>query len=196
MSSNPMFNNRVFEEGMASEAPMTLQGVVNKTLVLSCLTVASGYFTWDLLAKGFIDKANLLAIVGLFFGFVLCIITSFKPNTAKITAPVYALCEGLVLGSISFSFEAMSKGIVLNAVAITITTLFVMLLLYKARIIVATEKFKKVILLSTISIALFYLIGIIASFFGYNMTIFNNGPAGIAISMGICIVAALNFILM
>ncbi len=195
MSSNPMFNNRVFEEAIASDEPMTLQGVVNKTLVLLLLTVASGYYTWDLLVKGFADKAHILAIAGIIFGIVLCFLTSFRPNSAKITAPAYAICEGLVLGSISYMYEALYGGIVLNAVAITITTLFVMLFLYKAKIIVATEKFRKVILLATISIALFYLIEIIASFFGYNMTIFNNGPTGIAISMGICIVAALNFII-
>ena len=195
MSSNPMFNNRILNDAIASDEPMTLQGVINKTIFLLLLVTMSGYFTWDLLAKGFADKAQLLAVAGVICGFILCLFTIFKPNTSKITAPAYALCEGLVLGSVSFAFESMLNGIVLNAVAITLIVLFVMLGLYKAKIITATEKFKKVVMVSTLAIAIFYFVGFIAALLNHPMTIFNGGIVGIVVSFVICVIAALNFII-
>ena len=86
-------------------------------------------------------------------------------------------------------------GIVQNALMITILTLFVMLGLYKAKIIQATPTFKKVVITSTSAIAIFYLTDIVASFLGHPMTVFNGGLMGIGITLIFCVVAALNLIL-
>ena len=59
----------------------------------------------------------------------------------------------------------------------------------------ATDKFKKVIIISTISIAVFYLIALLGTFLGFRFTLFDGGIIGIGVSFAICAVAALNFII-
>ena len=195
MTSNPMFNSRVTENVLTDEKPMSIQGSINKTIVLTLIVALSGAYTWNLCLGGFSDKADLLAIFGAVVGLVLAIITSFRPQNAKILAPVYAVCEGLVVGSISYTFNSFYQGIVVNAVSITILALLTMLFLYKTKVIQATEKFRQVILISTIAVAIFYLAGFIGALFGHPMTIFNGSMVGIVVSFVICGIAAFNFIL-
>ncbi len=194
MTSNPMFRENVMENVILDSKPMTVQGSINKTLFFLAVVILAGCFTWNLMAKGFSDKAMLIATVSAISGFVLALITSFKPNTAKITGSMYAVCEGLLLGSVSYTFEALYNGIVVNAVAITVTTLLSMLLLYKTKIIQATEKFRKVIFTATLGIAIYYLIAFIAGLMGHSVLPFGT-LTGIAISGFICVIAALNFIM-
>ena len=70
-----------------------------------------------------------------------------------------------------------------------------MLFLYKAKILRATETFKKVIFISTAAVAIFYLAGFIGALMGHPMTIFNGGAMGIGVSLLICAIAAFNFII-
>ena len=195
MTSNPMVRNNVAENVILDSAPMTIQGAVNKTLVLVGIVAAVAYFTWQLCATGLSDRAYLLMIAGAIAGLILAIITSFNPKVSNITAPVYAICEGAVVGAISFAYNAVYSGIVVNALIATFAALFTMLLLYKARILQATPTFRRVIITSTIAIAIFYLVGFVGALLGHPMTIFNGGIVGIVVSAVICVIAALNFIL-
>lgn len=195
MTSNPMINDRVVENVILDDKPMTISGAINKTMILLLIVTVCAFYTWSLCAQGFADKAGLITTISAIAGFILALITCFKPNTSNITAPAYAVCEGLLVGAISFIYNAMYNGIVVQAVAITLLALFSMLLLYKTKAIQATDTFRKVIFTSTLAIAIFYLVGIIASFFGHPMTLFNGGALGIGVSVVICIIAALNFIL-
>ena len=70
-----------------------------------------------------------------------------------------------------------------------------MLFLYKAKIIQATPTFRKVIFISTIAIAIFYLAGFIGALMGHPMTIFNGSMIGIGVSLLICVIAAFNFVI-
>ena len=49
-------------------------------------------------------------------GLGAAIVTMFKRQWAAITAPLYALLQGLVLGGISAIFEAQYPGIVIQAI--------------------------------------------------------------------------------
>lgn len=126
---------------------------------------------------------------------MLVIVTCLNIPLAKYTAAPYAFCEGLVLGGFSAFFEAAYKGIVLQAILATFMVLFVMLLLYKARIITFTEKLRAVLMTGLLSIMGIYLIQIIASFFGRNIpAIFDAGPIGILFSLIVVGFAALSLI--
>lgn len=194
MTSNPMIQSRVYENVMLDSKPMTVGGTINKILLLLGIVVLSGAFTWYLSMNGFSDKVSLLSLASLIVGFGLALFTAFNPTQAKITAPVYAVCEGLLLGGISYMFNAYYEGIVINAIAITILAMLSMLLLYRFKLIRATEKFRSVIAISTTAILIFYLAGFIGALFGHPMTIFNGGMLGIGVSLLICIIASLNFI--
>lgn len=195
MTSNPMLSSRVTENVIFDSKPMTQAGTINKTLILLAIVVAAACGTWDMCAKGLMDRASLLMTGSAIAGLVLAIITCFKPKAAPITAPAYAICEGLLVGAVSYMYNAMYGGIVLNAVAITLLALFSMLFLYRTKVIQATDTFRRVIFTSTVAIAIFYFAGFIGALIGHPMTIFNGGMIGIGISLVICIIAALNFIL-
>lgn len=195
MTSNPMLNQRVTENVILDSKPMTAQGAVNKTFLLLAIVVATGSFTWSLCSQGFFDKASLLSIIGAIAGLVLAIITAFKPQVSKITSLAYAICEGLLVGAVSFMYNASYNGIVGQAVLATFCALFAMLFLYKAKVLQATPTFRKVIITSTIAIMIFYLAGWIGALLGHPMTLFNGSTLGIIVSAVICVIATLNFIL-
>src|SRR3546814_9800849 len=59
---------------------------------------------------------------------------------SPVTAPMYALVEGLFLGGISAVFEAKYPGIAFQAVLLTFGTLFALLMAYRSGLIKATER--------------------------------------------------------
>lgn len=195
MSSNPMIKSNIAENVILEGRPMTISGAINKTAILLGIVVLVAYYAWTICASGYSDKANLFLIGGSIAGLILAIVASFNPKSAPLTAPAYAVCEGLVVGTISYAYGSMFSGIVQNALGITIIALFAMLFLYKTRIIQATPTFRKVIFTSTVAIAIFYLVGFIGALLGHPMTIFNGGLLGIVVSILICAIAAFNFII-
>ena len=185
------------ERTFIAEEPMTVNGAINKTFVLfGCLLLAAMY-TWNLMMNGFTDKAVLLCYGGAIVGFVLAMILAFSnARGAKFLAPAYAVAEGFFVGGISAMFEASWAGIVMQAVVATMAAMVSMLLLYRLNIIRATEKFRSVIFISTLSIAVIYLIQFIASFFGRGIPqIFTASPMGIGFSLLAVAIAALNLII-
>jgi uncharacterized YccA/Bax inhibitor family protein len=123
-------------------------------------------------------------------------VTIFKKEWAGVTAPIYALLEGLALGGISAMFELRFPGIAIEAVGLTFGTLFVMLLLYRTRIIQVTQKFRLGVVAATGGIFFFYLLEMILGFFGVRFTSINgSGVIGIGFSLIIVGVAALNLVL-
>lgn len=196
--ANPILSNNFnVDERVYEGEPMTISGSINKTLTLLALAVVAAGYTWWLLASGFTDKASIFCIGGAIVGFILALIISFTGGkTAPVLAPVYALCEGFFLGGISAFFEAAQSGIVVQAIAGTFAVLFSMLLLYRAKVIQCTEKFRAVIFTATLSIGLIYLIDIVASFFGRGIPqIFTSSTVGILFSIAVVLIAAFNFIM-
>jgi uncharacterized YccA/Bax inhibitor family protein len=120
----------------------------------------------------------------------------FKKNWAIVTAPLYAVLEGLVLGGLSATFEARFPGIVIQAVGLTFGTLFALLLAYKSGVIKATENFKLGVVAATGGIALVYLAGFVLGFFGVSIPyIHGSGTIGILFSLVVVVIAALNLVL-
>jgi len=129
-------------------------------------------------------------------GFVLALVTVFKKEWSPVTAPLYALLEGLALGGISSFLDTAYPGIAIQAVGLTFGTLFVMLFLYTTGVLRATRKFVIGVVAATGAIFLVYMADFVMGFFGRNVPLLNDsGPWGIAISGIIVVVAALNLIL-
>lgn len=194
MSSNPMIKSYIVQDVVIEGRPMSISGAINKSLILLGIVVVVAYYAWTICAGGFLDKANIILIGSSIAGLILALITSFNPKASPITAPAYAICEGLVVGVVSYAYGAMFDGIVFDALGITILALFTMLFLYKTGILKATPTFRKVIFVSTLAIAIFYFAGFIGALLGHPMTIFNGGLLGIGVSLLICVIAAFNFI--
>ena len=195
--SNPILNENNFneQEKILEGAPMTVDGTILVTAFLGLLLVCAATFVWSRVTAGYTDLAMMLMGGGVIVGFILALIIAFTKN--KYLVPVYAVCEGCALGGISASVEAVYPGIVMQAVAGTFAALFVMLALYKLRLIQATDKFRSVIYITTGSIVAVYIVDIIGRlFFHMHVPLISSAsPAGIAISLVVVAVAALNLIL-
>ncbi len=196
-TSNPALNEKAFKGQVAFGDAMTLQGTVNKTGLLLLCVVATAAWTWGLSQSPTPAAAIPWMIGGLVGGFTVALVTIFKKTWSPLTAPLYALLEGLALGGISAVFEKTYHGIAIQAVGLTLGTLFVMLLAYKTGMIRATQGFKLGVIAATGGIAVFYLAEMVLSFFFHFQfaAINGSGPWGIAFSLFVVVIAALNLVL-
>src|SRR5690606_14531219 len=133
------------------------------------LVLLSALFTWNLFetAQSF-AAIQTYVLGGAIGGFVVALVIIFKKTTAPYLAPVYGILEGLFLGGFSAFMESMYPGIVLQAIILTLGTLFSLLLIYRMGIIRATENFKLIVASATAGIAIFYLISFIGRFVGFD----------------------------
>jgi len=129
-------------------------------------------------------------------GFIVAMVTIFKKEWSPVTAPIYALLEGLVLGGASAMMEMRFHGIAIQAVSLTFGTLIAMLIGYRSGLIKVTDKLRLGIVAATGGIAVFYFLQFILGFFGVHFTSINgSGPIGIGFSLVVVVVAAMNLVL-
>jgi uncharacterized YccA/Bax inhibitor family protein len=196
-SNNPVLQEKAFTGELATGEAMTIQGTVNKTGLLLLFVVVAAAWTWGLSRSETPEAAFPWMIGGALLGFVTALVTVFKKTWAPISAPIYALCEGLFLGGISAIFNRSYPGIAFQAVSLTFAVMFVMLLAYKFGIIRATRGFKLGVIAATGGIALVYLVNMVMSLFFHTQMsfLYSSTPVGIGVSLFIVVVAALNLII-
>ena len=203
-SSNPVLSKSAFNANTYASTyseVMTLNGTINKSIALLLLVIVGAMYTWKMFFGAVSIEAGAALVskwimIGGIGGFIFSLVTIFKKTWAYITAPIYAVLEGIFLGAVSAFFEASYSGIVLQAVALTFGTLFVMLIGYRSGIIKVTQKFRAGIIAATGAVVLVYFISFIFSLFGVGSLIINsNGAIGIGISLVIVAIAALNLVL-
>lgn len=188
-SSNPALKESRFHSRAVGEEVMSAEGTYSKATLLLVLAVITAGITWGKLGM-------MLLIPSLIASLILALITIFKKEWAMITAPLYALCEGILLGSISFVYEARFPGMVQNAVMLTMAVLLVMAAVYRYNIIPVTQKLRTGIIVCTAAIGLVYLISFIMSFFGSSIPMIHSaGPIGIGFSVFVTGLAAFNLLL-
>lgn len=197
--SNPILNSAFNEKEniyQLQDAPMTINGVLNKLGLISVLMFISGGVTWYQFAIGNYDKVMAITTCGFVIGFILAMVTCFVKKAAKYTVPLYAFAEGAALAGISCVLEAQFSGIVINAVALTFITLFSMFMLYSAKIIKVNETFRNTLITVTCSICIFYLISWVLALFGIPIPMLrDSSPISIGFSVLVCGVAAFNLAL-
>ena len=136
-SANPTLKASTFEQyrGFAQSATMTISGTVNKTFILLLFLAASASFSWNLTAKwrdagaaaaaaeasgGTVATSStlhpgLLIVGGVIVGLIFAMATIFKPTWSPVTAPLYALSEGVFLGAVSSLAEWLHPGVAFQA---------------------------------------------------------------------------------
>jgi uncharacterized YccA/Bax inhibitor family protein len=135
-------------------------------------------------------------LIGLFGGLICALITTFKKEWSPVTAPIYALLEGLALGGISAAFDVRYHGIAIQAVSLTFGTLLILLLAYSSGWIKVTDKFRLGIVAATGGIFVFYMLQMLLGFFGVHFAAINGaGTFGIGFSLVVVAIAALNLVL-
>jgi len=215
--ANPVLSDRAFEEsrvGWAAPAPaarldgtsyapartdaMTSSGTWLATGALFAIVVVTGVSGWMAVAEPVGDQINfpgwlflpLLAALG----FVIA--GTVKPRWSPLMGPLYAACEGLVVGAISHVYNIQYNGIVVMAVGATAAVFASMLFMYSTRIIKVTDRMRRTIVAATMGVVLLYLVSFLFSLFGNTPAFINSsGAFGILLSLVIVGIAAFNLVL-
>jgi uncharacterized YccA/Bax inhibitor family protein len=193
-TGNPALNAKTFAaDSVPQEQAMTIQGTVNKTGILLLILIVAAVAIWQRpLTQGTLQ----IAWVSASGAFAVALVTVFKKSWAGATSPVYAALEGVVLGAVSAVYEYKFPGIVMNAVILTVGTLFALLLAYQSRLIKATENFKLGVVAATGGIAILYVVDIVLHIFGKSIPfIHESGIVGIGFSVFVVVLASLNLVL-
>lgn len=202
-SNNPMFNEKAIAKAKAlelerrsqlggdmdSSEQMTVSGAINKTILLGIVLLMTALYS-------FTAPNQLFMPVGALGAAAVYMLTSFKPHLSPTTAPLFALLEGLFVGTVSAIYAAQYGGIIFQAVSATIATLLAMLMVHKSGLIPVTKKFRMGVSMAVGAIMIVYLISWIGSFVGFQVPfIHESGLLGIGITVVIIGVAALNLLL-
>ena len=174
--------------------PMTVDDVVVKTVTLLGITGVSAVVAWNVIPDSMTGVAWIgAAVIGLVLGLVISFMRIANP--ALIVG--YAVVEGVFVGMASkvFSVIAGYQGVVLQAVVATFGVFFLTAFLYKAKVIRATPKFQRGMIIVMGGLFAVILINLVLSLFGFNTGLRDNGPLGYLFSIICIVVAALSFIL-
>jgi uncharacterized YccA/Bax inhibitor family protein len=139
-----------------------------------------------------------MILIGSVGGLIIAILTIFKKEWSPVTVPLYAILEGLALGSVSYLYNTQYEGIIIQAVSLTVLILFSMLFAYRTKIIKPTENFKLGVFAATGGVVLLYFISFIMSFFGEGISLLssqNSSMMSIGLSLVIIVIASLNLVI-
>lgn len=192
-SANPALSSKTFDglPTVSDANVMTINGTVNRVGISLAILLFFGAITFILEIVSFI-------FIGVIGGLILALVTIFKKNLAPITVPAYAALQGLALGGISYVFNTMYEGIVLQAISLTLGILFSLLFAYKTRLIKPTENFKLGVAAATGGIFVVYMISFVMSLFGSGLSIMNVNNSSlfsIGFSLLVVVIASLNLVL-
>lgn len=200
-SSNPVMQEKRFQgtvlEGISTGEEMTMKGTMNKFGVLIMLMIGSTLFAWSQFYKG--GDPMPFMLVGVFGGLALAIAMAINMKWSTFLAPVYAILEGLFVGSVSAMYNYTYPGLPVQAVALTLLVTLLMFLIYRFRIIKVTNKFRTGVIVATGAVALFYMIQWITYLIsghavGAGLTS-SNTPLSIGFSILMVGLASLNLLL-
>lgn len=174
---------------------MTVGGTVTATTILLGICAAAAIGSWSAAASpSYQHLAWPLGIGGLIGGLILALVITFKPRTAQFLGPVYAACEGLLLGVFSYVVGArvsavegvdVSGALVFQAIGLTIAITAAMLFAYATRIIQPGRTFRAVVVSATLGLVLFGIVAFVLALLGNHTLISVYSPTnGSLISVG------------
>lgn len=196
-SGNPALKQSALDRIAALEKSdtATISGTVTKIVILLGLLLFGAVAGWRAVST-MSNSGSILLFGSLIGATILAFVTIFMPKVSPITAPFYAVLEGVVLGAVSQLFNKAYDGIALQAVLLTIAVFLSTLVLYTSRLVRVTEKMRAIIFISTLAIALYYLVAFVVGLFGGSVPlIYSSGTFGIIFSVIVVFIAALNLLL-
>ena len=190
-STNPAFRSDTFRIHAqdARMGAMTVTGTVYKTALLLGLVVAGAAWVWSRVALHGPAAAQPYMMGTGLLAFVCALATIFRPHWSPISAPIYAVLEGLSLGALSSFLELRYPGLPIQAAQLTLATLGGMLVLYRTGIIVVTDKLRSMLFSILGALLIFSLLRMVLGFFGVHL-LRGSGMLSIGFSVLVCGVAA------
>ena len=196
MRSNPFIRRGMSNVATYDGPAMTLSGAKNKTFILLGITALGFAASWlAVLMSGSLLTATTLIGVSSIVAIVLAMITCFNPARAKTFGMLYAVCEGLLIGSFSLVFElTVFPGIVVRTMILTFLAVLFTLVLYNYAPDLA-GKIRRGVLIATLSIAAISILGLVFSLFGIPFIFWNATPLGIGFSAVVVLIAIANLMI-
>jgi uncharacterized YccA/Bax inhibitor family protein len=201
--ANPALNPEAFKRGWAQAAPdervgMTVAGTYIKTGALVIILFGAAAYGWstvqivDVRGVPVALQPNWTWLL-IFLTLGLGIFGAVAFRAAAIVAPLYALCEGILLGIAAAFYNLEFDGIVLQAIVATLAVFAATLVLYslgKFRVSAGAAKF---VIVGLTAVCLIWLAAFVLSLFGVNFRfLYQPTPVGILLSLLIVVIGVLN----
>jgi uncharacterized YccA/Bax inhibitor family protein len=155
--------------------------------------VGSGIYLAGSLQRG--GTTFVIAMICAISGLVLVFFTVHKKVWSPITAPVYAILEGIIMGVASAIYDIHYPGIAIQAVCLTVVMCCCLLAAYRLGIIQITKSYNQKILAALSGVALYYIISLILMLFGVRaIPMITGGTIGVVFSVIIVIIAGLGLV--
>ncbi len=170
-------------DSIVTSQKMTVGGTAIKIAGLFTLLLAGAFLAWNVPAI----QALWLPSVFVALGLAMWITFSKKIRPAAVIA--YAVIEGIFIGAISFFFEYMYPGIVMNAVIGTLTTAGAMFTAYSLGWVKVNARFTRVMTFALIGYAGFGLVNLIVGLFTNSSGIYGTQFGWLAGLVGVGLAA-------
>lgn len=122
----------------------------------------SGYDSTPITAYSKIYANEMTIFIGaIIAAFIAGLVAAFAPRTVPVTGSIYCAGMGYVVTFISYTYAAQVKGIVVEALFLTILLIAIMAVLYFTGIVKVTSRFRKVLytaLFATIIASALYML--------------------------------------
>ncbi|MFU8946075.1 Bax inhibitor-1/YccA family membrane protein [Mycetocola zhadangensis] len=140
---------------------MTIEDTVVKSAIAFGILVVGAVAGWALGAT-----MPALVVGAAIIGFVLALVNIFKKEPSAPLILAYAAAQGVFVGGISYIFEQMWAGVVIQAVVATLVVVGVTLALFASGKIRASKRATKIFLIAMVGYLVFSLINVGMQMFG------------------------------
>jgi len=168
-TSNPVLTHfagptRAHPRHLVAARPMTHPGILNRAAVLLAIFTLGAAFMWTRVKPyEFASSAHLrhvaFAVAVVFLAAIaLLALTLYSRTLAPVTAPTYALLQGIVVGFLTTMPEGRNSGITSHTVCFTIAMGLCLLLAHRIGVLSPSDSFRKKLTVA-VSGVLIYLAG-------------------------------------
>lgn len=149
-----------FDDAFGGAHVATYKGILSKTLYFLALILlgmgafiyihnyfAAEYYTATEISNNYVIYNNELGIFSVITiaTFICGLIASFVPRSIPVTGSIYCAGMGYAITFISYTYMAIYKGIIIEALLITILIIAVMAGLYASKLVKIGQRFKTVV---------------------------------------------------
>jgi uncharacterized YccA/Bax inhibitor family protein len=169
--------------GPAETGRLTIDDVVMKSLSIFGVVMAFAAVAWFVVGAQ-PELGMPIWLGGMFGSLGLSFAIAFKKTVSVPLIMVHAVLQGLFLGAVSVTFNALFDGVVTTAVVATMATAAGMFIAWKVGFIKVTSKSRRIFGMMTMGYLVFLLVNLGAGFLGFGdgWGVY-GGPFGIIVSL-------------
>jgi uncharacterized YccA/Bax inhibitor family protein len=179
---------------------MTFSGVVRKAIILSVWTIVCAVSIWKALlqnaAANPFDEKFFLVLLGFsgFAPFAIVVISIWNKPISHITAPIYAILQGVFFGFIAVGLEPRFPGVAMQAISLSCCTCIALGCSYDFGFVRVSDHFNKKFVFAVAGSALYLGVAILLSRAGFKVLPVVLHGRGAAFCALVAIIAGITFI--